>query len=148
MSSCTVYTDGSSIGQGTASASAGIGVFYGQGDRRNISKRLPGTDQDNNRAEIAAVVAALSQAKVDRPSILNVYSDSNSAISTLKTCQQTPNSLSSSTKNADLFREAIGHWNQLTQNGVQVNFHVLPSHSRHDGNDGAHRLATEGAKLR
>ena len=50
-----VYTDGACFGNGQNKAKAGVGVFFGLGDRRNISEPLPKTDglvPTNNRAEM------------------------------------------------------------------------------------------------
>jgi len=47
---------------GSADASAGIGVFFGPGDRRNLVRRLPASAQKpatNQRAEMMALIAAL-----------------------------------------------------------------------------------------
>ncbi|KAG8879367.1 hypothetical protein FRB98_005685, partial [Tulasnella sp. 332] len=46
-----VYTDGASQGNGRPGARAGVGVWYGVNDPRNVSERCPG-DQTNNRAEL------------------------------------------------------------------------------------------------
>ena len=50
-----VYTDGSSLGNGKAGAKAGLGVYYGHGgeaEDSNISERVPGDLQTNNRGEL------------------------------------------------------------------------------------------------
>lgn len=50
-----VYTDGSSLGNGKVGARAGLGVYYGYGGRAeasNISERVPGEAQTNNRGEL------------------------------------------------------------------------------------------------
>lgn len=52
-----VYTDGACSKNGMRGASAGIGVYFGEGDVRNISKRLPGK-QTNNVAELTAIISA------------------------------------------------------------------------------------------
>ncbi|SCZ96607.1 BZ3500_MvSof-1268-A1-R1_Chr4-4g07473 [Microbotryum saponariae] len=50
-----VYCDGSSRGNGQKGAVAGIGVVWQQGvDASNLSERLPGKLQTNNRAEMYA----------------------------------------------------------------------------------------------
>ena len=51
-----VYTDGACSKNGMRGASAGIGVYFGEGDVRNISKRLPGK-QTNNVAELTAIIS-------------------------------------------------------------------------------------------
>jgi ribonuclease HI len=50
-----VYTDGSSLSNGKTNARAGLGVYYGYGGRAvesNISERVPGILQTNNRGEL------------------------------------------------------------------------------------------------
>ncbi|KAH9842288.1 Caulimovirus viroplasmin [Teratosphaeria destructans] len=73
-----VYTDGSSLANGQVGAVGGVGVFFGPGDRRNISEGLAGTKQTNQRAELTAILRALEVAPKDRKIIL--LSDSNYAI--------------------------------------------------------------------
>ncbi|KAK5108182.1 hypothetical protein LTR62_008713 [Meristemomyces frigidus] len=73
-----IYTDGSSLSNGQAGAIAGVGVFFGPADRRNISEGLVGTKQTNQRAELTAVFRALEIAPKDRKLI--IISDSNYAI--------------------------------------------------------------------
>ena len=52
-----VYTDGSCKGNGKSDPAAGIGVFFGEGDPRNVSKKITGK-QTNNVAELTAIVEA------------------------------------------------------------------------------------------
>ncbi len=56
----TVYCDGACARNGKANARAGVGVFFGDGDSRNVSERLHGK-QTNQRAELMAAVRALQQ---------------------------------------------------------------------------------------
>ena len=51
-----VYTDGACSKNGMRGAAAGIGVYFGDGDVRNVSKRLPGK-QTNNVAELTAIIS-------------------------------------------------------------------------------------------
>ncbi|KIJ66417.1 hypothetical protein HYDPIDRAFT_52433, partial [Hydnomerulius pinastri MD-312] len=53
-----VYCDGACKGNGQAGSVAGVGVWWGHGDPRNIAERCPG-DQTNNRAELIAIVRIL-----------------------------------------------------------------------------------------
>jgi len=56
----TVFCDGSALGNGTKGSVAGIGVFWGDAiGTANLSERLPGTIQTNNRAEMFAVARIL-----------------------------------------------------------------------------------------
>lgn len=73
-----IYTDGSSLGNGQAGANAGVGVWFGPLDRRNVSEPLNGTKQTNQRAELTAVLRALEVGPKDRR--LDIVTDSNYAI--------------------------------------------------------------------
>jgi hypothetical protein len=64
----TISTDGSAIKNGWENATAGVGVWYGDGDERNISLRLEsnGTKTaSNSRAELGAILEALRQNNED-----------------------------------------------------------------------------------
>jgi ribonuclease HI len=50
-----VYTDGACSNNGKDNALAGIGIFFGINDNRNISKKLNGK-QTNNTAELTAII--------------------------------------------------------------------------------------------
>ena len=50
-----VYTDGACIHNGKKNAKAGIGIFFGVGDKRNVSERITGK-QTNNAAELEAIL--------------------------------------------------------------------------------------------
>ncbi|KAG0054439.1 hypothetical protein BGZ83_011233 [Gryganskiella cystojenkinii] len=54
-----IYTDGSSLGNGQQGCQAGVGVFFGVNDPRNVSERLDSDPQTNQRAELTAVYRAL-----------------------------------------------------------------------------------------
>lgn len=73
-----IYTDGSSLHNGHADALGGVGVYFGPGDRRNISEPLAGNRQTNQRAELTAVLRALEVAPKDRK--ITIVSDSKYAI--------------------------------------------------------------------
>ena len=50
-----VYTDGACSNNGRDNALAGIGIFFGINDNRNISKQIEGK-QTNNTAELSAII--------------------------------------------------------------------------------------------
>ena len=52
-----VYTDGSCSNNGSESAQAGMGIYFGPDDLRNVSKRVVGK-QSNNTAELGAIIEA------------------------------------------------------------------------------------------
>lgn len=57
-----VYIDGSTIGNGKVGSKGGYGVFYANGDPRNVSKTLKG-EATNNRAELSALINVLENNK-------------------------------------------------------------------------------------
>lgn len=54
-----VYTDGACVNNGRPSAIAGYGVYFGEGDARNVSKKIDDGPFTNNRAELEGVLCAL-----------------------------------------------------------------------------------------
>jgi ribonuclease HI len=52
-----VYTDGSCHNNGKSISTAGIGIYFGENDERNISKKLDG-HHTNNSAELIAIITA------------------------------------------------------------------------------------------
>lgn len=58
----TVYTDGACQANGQEGAKAGIGIYWGVDHPLNVAAKLVGK-QTNNRAELAACLGALLQAK-------------------------------------------------------------------------------------
>jgi len=56
-----VYTDGSAADNGKACARAGYGVFFGDGDPRNLSEPFFSYPLTNNRAELYACIRAIEQ---------------------------------------------------------------------------------------
>jgi len=54
-----VYTDGACIDNGKAGAKAGIGIYFGPQDPRNVSEQIQGK-QSNNTAELGALSRAYS----------------------------------------------------------------------------------------
>ena len=54
-----IYTDGSCKNNGKIGSTAGIGVFFGENDERNLSEKLPGPVQTNQRAELYVCIAII-----------------------------------------------------------------------------------------
>ena len=59
-----VYTDGSCTQNGKPGARAGVGVFWGSDDARNVARRASG-DQTNNVAELEGIEDALDTILLD-----------------------------------------------------------------------------------
>jgi len=80
-SEINVYTDGACSNNGKPDARAGFGVWFGKDDPRNNYESFTGP-QTNNRAELLAIVSALSILRddLDDGKIVNIYSDSSYSI--------------------------------------------------------------------
>ena len=72
-----VFTDGSSFNNGKKNAQAGFGVYFGENDIRNISKKVI-NKQTNNVGELLAIYNALLILSQDNKlnDIIKIYTDS------------------------------------------------------------------------
>ncbi|KAJ3125450.1 Ribonuclease H1 [Nowakowskiella sp. JEL0407] len=145
-----VYTDGCCFGNGQKryDIRAGIGVFWGYNNPRNLSERLPGYPQTNNRAEIMAAIRAIETAPEDA-TILEINTDSKYVIDGItswihKRGWRTDYGINRNILNNDL-------WNRLDKivhNGYwkdRIQWKYVAGHSGHPQNDAADRLAKVGA---
>jgi ribonuclease HI len=70
-----IYTDGSCIYNGTPRAKAGMGIYFGPNDSRNVSMRVEGK-QSNNTGELSALLHAMKLIEsktIDDPSLKVVF---------------------------------------------------------------------------
>ena len=78
-----VYTDGACKNNGRNGAKAGVGVYFGEGDPRNVSEPLAGR-QTNNVAEVTAILLACKsiarELELEPDSHWVIITDSNYAI--------------------------------------------------------------------
>lgn len=76
-----VFTDGACSDNGSENAKAGIGVYFGEGDERNVSRRISGK-QTNNTAELKAIleVFEICNNEIEKGDKITIYSDSTVAI--------------------------------------------------------------------
>jgi len=157
-----LYTDGACPSNGKTSSTAGIGIFYGPHDPRNVSLRLPGLYQTNQRAELYAVVHALEaypvpnvsapDADVSAPRhVVVIITDSKYVIKGITEWSTTwERNAYLNTKNTpvisrDLFIRARKRIRDLESRGVRVEFRHVWGHSGVWGNEMADRLAVMGA---
>ena len=73
-----VYCDGSCIHNGKTNAKAGIGIYFGENDTRNISEAVNG--HSNNVAELSAMIRVYNYVKKD----ITIVSDSKYALHCVK----------------------------------------------------------------
>lgn len=142
------YTDGSCRRNGRSDAAAGVGVYFGQNDSRNVSEPLSGGPQTNQRAELTAIKRALEVTRSDdRP--LVVHSDSKYSMQCVNEWlpKWRENSYRTSSggpvKNLDLILPV--DWMMQERGPGGVEFFYVPGHSGHQGNEMADRLAQNGA---
>ncbi len=137
-----VYTDGSTVDNGAATARGGCGVWFGENDPRNLSVPYPGP-ATNQRCELYAVQLALEVPNVTQP--LTIYTDSKYVIGCITSWRHTweqngwKNSKGHPVANASLIRDVLA---RLPPYGVH--FVHVKAHSGIRGNEEADRLANEG----
>ncbi|RWS09622.1 ribonuclease H1-like protein [Dinothrombium tinctorium] len=140
-----VYTDGACCQNGQRGARAGIGVFWGVDDSRNISEKLSGRPT-NNRAEIHAAIRAIRQAKELNYESITIRTDSSFLINSvtvwmkkwLKNGWKVANG--SAVINKEDFEELLSE-----MEGIEVKWEKVLAHSGIEGNEAADRLAVKGA---
>ncbi|KAI9511942.1 ribonuclease H-like domain-containing protein [Russula earlei] len=147
-----VYTDGACSGNGQSGSVAGIGVWWGSNDTRNLSERCPGR-QTNNRAELIAIIRALETTPMSSVPLV-IKSDSEYAIKCFTdwlpiwrrknfiTSQGTP------VKNVKLIMYMDALFSTRGRTGQEVRIEHVRGHAGEVGNEGADALAVHGAKLR
>ncbi|KAJ9141942.1 Ribonuclease H [Pleurostoma richardsiae] len=146
-----VYTDGSSLSNGRAGAAAGVGVYFGKGDPRNVSERLQGEPQTNQRAELTAILRALQA--VGPASDLRIVSDSKYAISCVTEWYANWERNGWATrdgpvKNQDLVKAVRAAIGERDRRGARTLFQWVKGHAATAGNVAADQLAVLGAKKR
>ena len=60
-----IWTDGACPKNGFGATTAGVGVYFGEGDKRNVSMRLPVPPYTNQRAELWALLVACQVAEAE-----------------------------------------------------------------------------------
>ncbi|KAI0039602.1 ribonuclease H-like protein [Auriscalpium vulgare] len=147
-----VYSDGSCRGNGQKGSYAGVGVWWGSDDPRNLAERCPG-DQTNNRAELIAIIRILETTPhSSRP--LVIKSDSRYSIDCVqkwlpgwkrkgwRTAGGTP------VKNVQLIKYLAALLDERHQkSGSKVVLQHVYGHQGEQGNEGADALANLGATL-
>ena len=142
-----VYTDGSCSNNGRKNAMAGIGIYFGENDARNVSQRVVGK-QSNNTGELGAILHLYDIIKGDIASgkKIAVISDSIYAIRCVTTygkkCEE--DGWKSDIPNKEMVKKVY----ELYKGKSNVQFMHIMAHTgktdRHSlGNDGADRLANE-----
>ncbi|KAK5635242.1 hypothetical protein RRF57_010954 [Xylaria bambusicola] len=147
-----IFTDGSSLANGRAGATAGVGVFFGEDDERNVSERLGGEPQTNQRAELTAVLRALELSKKDAK--IRIFTDSKYTIDCATNWYRSwekndwKKSNGVEVLNQDLVKQIRVLIDKRDKAGFETLFQWVKGHSTNVGNVAADRLAVAGARKR
>jgi len=140
-----VYTDGSCINNGKPYAKAGIGVFFGVNDPRNVSERIEGK-QSNNTAELKAIIRAihLLDTNISLGHKIIIYSDSDYSIKCATTYGRKMHNLNwkKPIPNRDLVKRLYKLYNKYSNVELKhIRAHTGKQDKHSIGNDWADRLA-------
>lgn len=146
-----VYTDGACSNNGRENAIAGIGIFLGQDDSRNVSELVEGK-QSNNTAELTAIIKTWPIIKKDvlDGKKITIVSDSIYAIRCVSSygekCAQS--FWKKDIPNKELVKVAY----EIYKGNKNVEFMHIKAHTDNQdvhsiGNDGADRLANKAIGL-
>jgi ribonuclease HI len=151
-----VYIDGSCLKNGNTNAKAGIGIYFGKNDKRNISKKIISKSKvTNNIAELIVMRQILSFVNdlPDKKMIWNIYSDSQYTINCITSWvyKWRKNGWISSSKKQVKNKELINNINILYEKNkdfVRI-FHIKAHTNKNDensiGNKYADLLAVHGS---
>ncbi|KAF2845368.1 hypothetical protein T440DRAFT_483448 [Plenodomus tracheiphilus IPT5] len=145
-----VYTDGSSLGNGRAGAVAGVGVYFGPLDSRNVSEALRGDRQTNQRAELTAVARALDHIPIDRST--EIVTDSNYSIKCLTEWfpkwerNHWRNAAGRPVENRDLIEPIVARIREREMCRAKTAFRWIKGHANDPGNMAADELAVLGSR--
>ncbi|KAJ3721993.1 ribonuclease H-like domain-containing protein [Lentinula raphanica] len=146
-----VYCDGACKGNGKIGSVAGIGVWWGHDDPRNLAERCPG-DQTNNRAELVAICRVFETTPF-RKSLLTIKTDSKYSINCFNSwfsnweANGWRKSDGTEIKNLDLIRYIYVLLRARSQFKQPVELVYVKGHAGIVGNEGADSLANLGATM-
>ena len=146
-----VYTDGACSNNGKDNALAGIGIYFGEKDDRNVSKRIEGK-QSNNTAELSAIIETYNIIENDILSgkKIGIVTDSQYAMLCLTTYGERlqNDKWSKNIPNKELVKTGY----QLFKDNPNIKFIHIKAHTDNTdlhsiGNSYADKLANEAIKV-
>jgi len=140
--SITVYTDGACINNGSEDAAAGSGTWYGANDPRNLSTRVAHEKQSNQTGELMAVLEAIKNNPPEAN--LRIVSDSRYVIDGLTKHAEEWEAHNWADNQNGVFFKCITAWIRSRRGATTLRW--TKGHNGCEGNEGADKLAGEGAK--
>jgi ribonuclease HI len=155
--SVEIYTDGACCNNGYSNAQAGIGVFFGDADPRNISEALPrnlieeGHYPTNQLAELYAIARAMEVCIADhsiRTKPIILHTDSKYSINCLTRWITTwEKNCWFLTNGKPVKHQALLRAMKLQTQNLNIIFRHVAGHRGIHGNERADSLAVEGASM-
>jgi len=144
-----IFTDGSCINNGLPNAKAGIGIYFGENDSRNVSKPFYNIPT-NNRAELYAIIKATEIIQDDIINNINVtiYTDSDYSIKciTMYGTKMNANNWVKNIPNKDLVKQIYLIFNKYKNLHIKyIKAHTSNTDELSIGNSKADKLANYGA---
>jgi len=128
------------MNNGKQNAQCGSGVWFDQGNTRNIALKVPGENQLNQIGEIAAVITTITAVAPYQP--IRIMTDSKYIIDGLTTnLESWEDDRWINIKNAPMFKKAA---HLMRQRSARTSFKWVKGHSRNLGNEGSNALAKRG----
>ncbi len=145
-----VYTDGACSNNGKPDAIAGIGIYFGPDDSRNVSRKIEGK-QSNNAAELTAIIEAFNIIKKDvkKGKKIAIVSDSEYAIRCATTYGEkcAKNNWENDIPNKELVQLLYDTYRATSVKFIHVMAHTDKTDMHSLGNDGADKLANKAIGL-
>ena len=146
-----VYTDGACSNNGRKTAKAGIGIYFGMGDARNLSKKIEGK-QTNNTAELTALIETygLIADDLEIGKRVGIVSDSEYAIRCVTTYGEKCHAKNwqQEIPNKELVKIAYEIYHNISNVCfIHVRAHTSGTDIHSVGNDHADRLANQAIGL-
>lgn len=148
-----IYTDGSCINNGKPNAKAGIGIYFGENDKRNVSEKFV-NKPTNQRAEIYAIIKCIDiLSSENKKKKIHIYTDSQYTINCITKWipkwikNNWINSKNESVKNKDLLEELYFKYIKLQIYFIHINSHTNKKDRHSLGNAMADKFALNGSKL-
>jgi ribonuclease HI len=140
-----VYTDGACSKNGSKNATAGYGIYFSEGNPKNVSKRLTSGKLTNNVAELTAVIEAIKLVSDSYGKKIGIYTDSKYTMLCASSfgAKCLKKKWAPDIPNVDLVKELYTLVNQHSITLLHVSAHTTNDDVHSVGNREADRLATQ-----